>query len=45
MASAFLDPVLYGVRGDDSDTFRDEGPPGVLSGSFRIPIGWVAHDD
>lgn len=45
MASAFLDPALYSVRLDVGGSFAREGDLGVLSGSFRIPAGWVAHDD
>ena len=45
MASAFEDPVLYFTRLDDRGTFPDEGPIGVLSGSFQVPTGWLAHVD
>lgn len=45
MASAFRDPALYGVRLDDGGLFPQAGHLGVLSGNFRIPAGWVAHDD
>jgi len=45
LASAFEDPVLYFSRRDDRGTFPDEGPIGVLSGSFEVPAGWVGHVD
>ncbi|HXE55527.1 MAG TPA: hypothetical protein VN541_21065 [Tepidisphaeraceae bacterium] len=44
-ASAFRDSTLYSARRDDSGRFPNDGPLEVISGSFQVPSGWVAHHD